>query len=483
MTSYRLFSLSGIRFARWTTFLAVVAISACNRAPTPPQKMTFAPATPGVAAGFAVLRQDASAEHSQEASDNRFTPGAAYVFVDHDSPQYYVIALMEKPVDNQKLAQASDPSSVINEALRGGANGVVLMSDGDGGISGSFEMHANGKSMQLGGSGTGGVRALMRNGDRLAGHVYYFNSFFTNHAAIDATFDAPLVQAPKGTPMPADGGEPAQAYLATIAAMRAGDVDKLIKLASPDRAKRMEAERSKPDFAENVAMLKMMAPAEVQVTGGKSYGERVILDIKGKEDGQAFTGTVEMNWEDGAWRMGDQNKRMGSSGEETAKADAPKEPKAEKPPSIDYLPVLVDDGAACKGFEASEVEFVCSDGLAVTSPEIGGQRIMVLLAPEKVKLKGAKTMWTNELPIGNLFEDGKARPSMWIRLGREESGELKVEKAWRVDAKGNLDDAYVSFSGIQSNGKLLGSVQLSGSRNDVPWEGFGRFNLPIVAAP
>src|SRR6185436_14632590 len=152
----------------------------------------------------------------------------------------------------------------------------------------------------------------------------------------------------------------------------------------------------------------------------------------------------------GGWRMADQNKHMGSSGDETAKADAPKEPKADKPPSADLLPVLVDDGAVCKGFQAQDPEFTCSDGFAVTSPEIGEHRIMVLLAPAKVQLKKAKTMWTNDLPIGGLFADGKAQPSMWIQLAREESGELKTEKVFFADAEGNLHDAYVSFSGIES---------------------------------
>ena len=40
--------------------------------------------------------QIADADRNQEASDNRFTPAASYVFIDRDSPEYYVIALLEK---------------------------------------------------------------------------------------------------------------------------------------------------------------------------------------------------------------------------------------------------------------------------------------------------------------------------------------------------------------------------------------------------
>ena len=165
-----------------------------------------------------------------------------------------------------------------------------------------------------------------------------------------------------------------------------------------------------------------------------------------------------------------------------AKADAPKEPKADEPPSADLVPVLVDDGAVCKGFKITEAEFTCSDGFAVTHPDIGDNVILVMLAPTRLDVKGAKAMWTDELPIDGLFADAKPQPSMWVRLARDDDGELSAEKVWMVDAEGNLEDTYVSFSGIESGGKVIGWVQAAGSRNDEDWEGIGRFNLPVVPA-
>jgi len=481
MATNRSLTRIALRFAAWFALLGMLAVAACNRAPSAPDKMVIAPAQPGTATGFAILRQAADENRQQEASDNRFAVSTAYVFVDRDSPEYYVIALLEKPLDNQKLAEATDPSDVIEEALRKGANGAVVMSDGDGDMSGSFRVHANGKSTQFGGSGTGDIRGLKREGDRVSGHVHYFSSMFSDHLAIDASFDAQLIAAPQGKPLPPDGGEAAEAYLATLAAMRAGDVDALVKLMAPERAKMIEAERSKPDFAENIAMIKMMAPESVEVTGGTSYGERVVLNTKGTDSKQPFTGTVEMNWEAGGWRMGNQSSRMGGS--ETPAADAPKEPKAEEPPEADLVPVMVDDGAACKGFRMSEPEFVCSDGFAVTSPDIGDNAIIVLLAPAKVDTKGAKAMWNDDMPLGNLFADGKPQPSMWLKLVRDERGELETEKVWLVDAEGNLDDTFLTFNAIESGGKLIGTIEQSGSKNGEDWKGLGRFNLPIVPAP
>jgi hypothetical protein len=313
--------------------------------------------------------------------------------------------------------------------------------------------------------------------------VHYFNSFFGSHMAIDASFDAELLQPRKGTPLPAGGGEPGEAYLATIEAMRAGDVDKMLALMAPERAKEMESERGQPDFAENLAFLQAMTPSEVRVTGGISYGELVELTTEGKEDGTPFTGTVEMNWEAGGWRMGKQSSHMGGSNDDTAQTDAPKEPTADEPPSADLVPVLEGDGAVCKGFRMNEPEFTCSAGFAVTNAELGDNGILVLLAPANVDVNGARAMWTNDLPIDSLFADGTPQPSMWIKLLRDEDGELRTANVYLVDAEGNLDDAYVNFSGIESDGRLLGSIQQSGSRNDEQWEGIARFNLPIVAVP
>lgn len=472
-----------IRFAGALALLGVLAIAACNRAPTPPEKLAIAPAVPGTASGFVVLKQDKDADRNQEASDSRFVPTVAYAFIDRSSPEYYDVVLLDKPLDNLAIATASDPSEPIEAALRAGANGAWIMFDGEGGISGSFRLHANGKSVQFGGSGSGQVRGVKREGNRLTGHVHYFSSFFADHMAIDAAFDAPLIMALEGKPMPADGGEPAEAYLETAAAMRAGDLDKLVKLMPPERAKMIEAERGKPDFAANVEMLKAMAPpADVQVTGGTSYGERVVLNTKGMEGGKPFTGTVEMEWQAGAWRVGNSRQRMG--GEEPANADAPKEPKADKPSPADLVPVLVDDGVAGKGFQNGEAAFAPTSGFVVSMPaDYGENRMIMMLAEVPLEPKHASALWDEKQPFESLFAGNKAAPSLWLNLSRDERGEVSVDKAYFVDTEGSTEDTYVGFNAIESGGKLLGTLSQSGSRNDVEYNGLARFNLPVGAAP
>ena len=485
MTRERSLLNVSLRFAGASVLLGVLAIAACNRAPTPPQKMAITPAQPGTAAGLAIFRQDKDADRNQEASDNRFTVTTAYAFIDRSSPEYYDIVLLDKPLDNQKLAEAADPADPINEALRAGANGAWIMADGEGDISGSFKIHVNGKSTQYGGSGIGQVRGLARKGDRVSGHLHYFNSSFADHIGIDASFDAPLIVAPKGTPMPADGGEPGEAYLATVAAMRAGDFDKLVALMPADRAKMMAAEKDKPDFAQNMEMLKAMAPEEVQVTGGTSYGERVMLETKGTSGKAPFTGTVEMNWQDGGWRMGSTSERMGSSGSESAaKTDAPKEPHADEPPPADSVPVLVDAGIVGKGFMRAGEDFSPTDAFITTMPvEYGENRMLMVFSADKLEPKNAKATWDDDTPLEKLFVDGKAHPALWVNLSREEDGEVKMDKAYFVDLEGNVEDAYMGFNAIESDGKLLGLLTQEGSINEVKYAGIARFNLAVLPSP
>jgi hypothetical protein len=52
-------------------------------------------------------------------------------------------------------------------------------------------------------------------------------------------------------------------------------------------------------------MIKALEPAEVQITGGRIDGDHAELDIVGKDsDGNALTGTVTLDREDGSWRIG-----------------------------------------------------------------------------------------------------------------------------------------------------------------------------------
>ena len=109
---------------------------------------------------------------------------------------------------------------------------------------------------------------------------------------------------PSGQPLPAGGGEPGKAYMAMHRAALAGDVDAMLALANKARADEMRKARTQPDFPKMLGLIRLLEPAEVQVTGGHVDGDHAELDIVGKDsDGAALTGTVTLSREDRSWRI------------------------------------------------------------------------------------------------------------------------------------------------------------------------------------
>jgi len=115
----------------------------------------------------------------------------------------------------------------------------------------------------------------------------------------------PATPKPSGQPLPAGGGEPGKTYMAMHRAALAGDVDAMLALANKARADEMRKARKQPDFPKMLEMIRLLEPAEVQVTGGSIDGDHAELDIVGKDsDGAALTtGTVTLSREDGSWRI------------------------------------------------------------------------------------------------------------------------------------------------------------------------------------
>ncbi len=107
-----------------------------------------------------------------------------------------------------------------------------------------------------------------------------------------------------GQPLPAGGGEPGKAYMALHRAAQAGNADAIIPLLDHDRAAEMRASRSKPEFPQMLAMIRMMEPAEVHIVSGRVNGDQASLQLAGKDsDGSAMTGEVKLVREGGQWKV------------------------------------------------------------------------------------------------------------------------------------------------------------------------------------
>lgn len=131
--------------------------------------------------------------------------------------------------------------------------------------------------------------------------------FFDDTFQYDFTFSAPFSDpnAPIGDPLPADGGEPGQAYLTWVDALQELDLERLKTLVPADMAAMLDT----PEAMEEVEFMRDLTPTDVKILGGSTDGETALLDVRGMMDGAAVAGDVTLVRQgdfwiptDSAWR-------------------------------------------------------------------------------------------------------------------------------------------------------------------------------------
>jgi hypothetical protein len=125
---------------------------------------------------------------------------------------------------------------------------------------------------------------------------------------IDLSFDVPILgrDAPlelPGVALPANGGEPGKALLATLAAMASGNLEKILAVSPPEKRAQFAEAAKRPDFAKQLTMMSAMQPTDLQILGGKSFEDRAWVEFKAKRDGKPIAGTASMQRIDGKWLM------------------------------------------------------------------------------------------------------------------------------------------------------------------------------------
>lgn len=108
----------------------------------------------------------------------------------------------------------------------------------------------------------------------------------------------------KAAPTPADTASAskapsAQAYLAFVAAVRAGNKARLLELSSPRVRKMID----QPDFAEKLGFIQAMLPADIQVLKAEESGDSSTLTVTGTEEGKRKEGTVKLTRQAGKWSI------------------------------------------------------------------------------------------------------------------------------------------------------------------------------------
>jgi hypothetical protein len=143
---------------------------------------------------------------------------------------------------------------------------------------------------------------------RMAGRVWLEkpDDFFDNIYQYDVTFDVPVgaqksdqPEQPKGTPLPAGGGEPGKAYDAYRKALIGGNLPVLRKSVVAEMAKQMDS----PEFKEQFKLIQAIQPKNVKVTGGAIDGDTATLLATAKDEHETSNGTITMVREGGAWKV------------------------------------------------------------------------------------------------------------------------------------------------------------------------------------
>jgi hypothetical protein len=138
--------------------------------------------------------------------------------------------------------------------------------------------------------------------ERFAGRVHLpeAQTIFDDTFQYDFTFSAPLSDpnAPIGEPLPGDGGEPGQAYIAWVNAIHSGDVEQLKALVPAEVAEQFDS----PEAKEEIEMMQSMTPTEQKILGGSSDGQTALLQVEGVMEGETVQGEITLEKVGDHWR-------------------------------------------------------------------------------------------------------------------------------------------------------------------------------------
>jgi hypothetical protein len=101
----------------------------------------------------------------------------------------------------------------------------------------------------------------------------------------------------------------AKAYEAVLKAVNAGDFEAYKKAMTKESGKKMDQQikETKMDPKKGMEFLKAMAPTDLKYTNLKVDGKKATLQATGKVGGEVNKGTIELEQEDGQWKVATQS--------------------------------------------------------------------------------------------------------------------------------------------------------------------------------
>jgi hypothetical protein len=265
-----------------------------------------------LALSFPALATDGKVDGSLTANGKTFALKHAYAQTRKD-PFDKKKSVLVVIVTDQELspAAASDDMELMQAQDKQQLSGFTATIDADKAIiSGTVFSPAFKKMKQFSGVGVQKLELTAMTATRIAGTVGMAkpDDFFDEKYQYNATFDLPIGKPAgpppppvlKGTPLPANGGEPGKAYTAYLKLLAAGDMKGFLAGVSAERSKEASSD---PDFKKLFPLLKAMQPTGVKITGGAIDGNNATLLATGKDDNNVSNGTITMVKEGGAWKV------------------------------------------------------------------------------------------------------------------------------------------------------------------------------------
>jgi hypothetical protein len=129
------------------------------------------------------------------------------------------------------------------------------------------------------------------------------------HLRLAASVLAALLLALPAISEDASKSPQAKAYETSLKAIAAGDFEAYKKSVTRDARAGIEKDMKEMgmDSKKGMEMLKQMAPSDLKYTAVKVDGKKATLSATGKMMDEPQYGTIELEEEDGAWKVGHQS--------------------------------------------------------------------------------------------------------------------------------------------------------------------------------
>jgi len=284
-----------------------------------------------VAAVLVALAAASTAQADSIGGDCRYD-GKTVTFVDgvvYKEANYFdksktdiIVALTTFAIDKAALAKSTQKSAALTSQRFAAEDArSVKLRIQDNTVSG-LDYNGDGTSVSSSGGDVGEITVKANDATRieasfslkdddaddlncsLSFNLAYASTTPASAAAGGGAKTAAAPAAPKGTALPAGGGEPGKVFQANLAAMQKGDVDAMLATVTKEQGDKMRAQKSDPKFGAMLEMMKSFAPKSASVTGGQDFGDTAELTIDAvNQSGGKSTGTSKLRKEGGQWKV------------------------------------------------------------------------------------------------------------------------------------------------------------------------------------